>query len=148
MTGLAGPDEDSGVAAALPRLATTFEGHARDLAAASGFAGVSGSFGEESGGTCAGKSRFCFGCGTASGWRPKARRWAVPDPPTLCEMQFSQREAFLVGAFQRLPPAAATELSALAERLAERAPNPRIDWSDSWSDEDLNDFKAASMRRP
>jgi hypothetical protein len=25
--------------------------------------------------------------------------------------------------------------------------NPRIDWSDSWSDEDLNDFRAASLRR-
>ncbi len=43
---------------------------------------------------------------------------------------------------------AATELSALAERLAgTRAGNHRIDWSDSWSDEDLNDFRAASLRR-
>ena len=35
---------------------------------------------------------------------------------------------------RRLPPDAATELSALAERLAELAPNHRIDWSDSWSE--------------
>lgn len=63
------------------------------------------------------------------------------------EMQLSEREASLVGAFRRLPPDTASELSALAERLADLAPNQRIDWSDSWSDEDLNDFRAASLRR-
>jgi hypothetical protein len=63
------------------------------------------------------------------------------------EMQLNEREASLVEAFRRLPPGAATELSALAERLAELAPNHKIDWSDSWSDEDLNDFRAASLRR-
>jgi hypothetical protein len=52
-----------------------------------------------------------------------------------------------VKAFRRLPPDAAAELSALAERLATLTPNCRIDWSDSWSDEDLEDFKAASLRR-
>ncbi len=39
------------------------------------------------------------------------------------------------------------ELSALAERSAELALNHRIDRSDSWSDEDLNEFRAASLRR-
>ena len=39
------------------------------------------------------------------------------------------------------------DLSKLAERLANLAPSGRIDWSDSWSDEDLNDFRAASLRR-
>jgi hypothetical protein len=63
------------------------------------------------------------------------------------EMQLNEREASLVDAFRRLPPDTATELSALAERLAALAPNHRIDWSDSWSDEDLNDFRAASLRR-
>src|SRR5712671_1425312 len=63
------------------------------------------------------------------------------------EMQLNEREVSLVDAFRRLPPDTATELSALAERLAELAPNRRIDWSDSWSDEDLNEFRAASLRR-
>ena len=63
------------------------------------------------------------------------------------EMQLNEREASLVDAFRRLPPDTATELSALAQRLAQLAPNHRIDWSDSWSDEDLNDFRAASLRR-
>jgi len=62
-------------------------------------------------------------------------------------MELTKREASLVQAFRRLPPETATELSALAERLAQLAPNGRIDWSDSWSDEDLNEFRAASLRR-
>jgi len=66
------------------------------------------------------------------------------------EMQLSEREASLVDAFRRRPMETATELSALAERLAELAPNRKIDWSDSWSDswsdEDLNEFRAASLQ--
>ena len=62
-------------------------------------------------------------------------------------MQLNQREASLVEAFRRLPPDAATELASLAERLAELAPNCGIDWSDSWSEEDLKQFRAASLRR-
>lgn len=62
-------------------------------------------------------------------------------------MQLNEREALLVDAFRRLPPYTATELSVLAQRLAELAPNHRIDWSDSWSDEDLTEFRAASLRR-
>lgn len=53
----------------------------------------------------------------------------------------------LVDALRRLPPDTAIELSALVERLADLAPNHRIDWSDSWSDEDLKEFRAASLRR-
>jgi hypothetical protein len=63
------------------------------------------------------------------------------------EMQLNERESSLLAAFRRLPQDAASELSALAERLAELAPNRRIDWSDSWSDEDLKDFRADSQRR-
>jgi len=62
-------------------------------------------------------------------------------------MQLDPREATLVEAFRRLPPETAAELSALAERLATLAPHHKIDWSDSWSDEDLQDFRTASLRR-
>ena len=62
-------------------------------------------------------------------------------------MQLTPREASLVEAFRRLPPNTAAELSALAERLAMLSPNSRIDWSDSWSDEDLHDFRTASLNR-
>ena len=39
------------------------------------------------------------------------------------------------------------ELSSLAQRLAALAPGTTIDWSDSWSDADLREFTAASLRR-
>jgi hypothetical protein len=62
-------------------------------------------------------------------------------------MQLSPGEHALVEAFRRLPPAAAGELSALAERLAALGPDAAIDWSDAWSDADLEQFTAASLRR-
>ena len=65
----------------------------------------------------------------------------------VMEMQLNAREASLVEAFRRLPPDTAAELSALAERLAGLTPNRTIDWSDAWSDEDLKEFRAASLRR-
>jgi hypothetical protein len=63
------------------------------------------------------------------------------------ELPLNAREASLVQAFRRLPPEAAAELTALAERLAALRPDTRIDWSDSWSDEDLKEFTTASARR-
>lgn len=63
------------------------------------------------------------------------------------ELQLNARETSLVEALRRLPPSAAAELTALAERLAALRPNTSIDWSDSWSDEDLKEFTAASFRR-
>jgi hypothetical protein len=63
------------------------------------------------------------------------------------EMQLNPREASLVEAFRRMAPDTAAELSALAQRLATLAPSSKIDWSDSWSDEDLRDFRAASVSR-
>jgi len=62
-------------------------------------------------------------------------------------MQLNAREASLVEAFRRLPPDTAAQLSALAQRLAELTPDRKIDWSDSWSEEDLKEFRAASLRR-
>jgi hypothetical protein len=62
-------------------------------------------------------------------------------------MRISAREEVLLEAFRRLPPDAAVELSALAQRLAALAPGMTIDWADSWSDADLQEFTAASLRR-
>jgi len=47
----------------------------------------------------------------------------------------------------RLPSDSTSELPALVERLAGLAPGTKIDWSDSWSEEDLREFRAASLRR-
>ena len=63
------------------------------------------------------------------------------------EMQISAREEALLEAFRRLPSEAVAELSALAQRLAVLAPGTVIDWSDSWSEEDLQEFTAASLKR-
>jgi hypothetical protein len=63
------------------------------------------------------------------------------------ELLLNKREASLLQAFRRLPTEAAAELAALAERLAALHPNTKIDWSDAWSDEDLKEFTAASVRR-
>jgi hypothetical protein len=62
-------------------------------------------------------------------------------------MQITEREEALLQAFRRLPPTAAAELSALTERLAAGAPDKTIDWYDSWSDADLQEFTAASLKR-
>ncbi|MBZ5611485.1 MAG: hypothetical protein LAP38_24760 [Acidobacteriia bacterium] len=62
-------------------------------------------------------------------------------------MELSKREESLVDVFRRLSPAAAEELAALAERLARVAPTSRLDWSDLWSDSDLQEFTAESLRR-
>ena len=62
-------------------------------------------------------------------------------------MTISPQEEVLLEAFRRLPPNAAVELSSLAQRLASVAPGTAIDWSDSWSDADLREFTAASLRR-
>ncbi len=61
-------------------------------------------------------------------------------------MQLSAGEEVLLDAFRRLPPAAAEELAALVQRLAALAPDTSIDWSDSWSDSDLEEFTAKSVR--
>lgn len=65
----------------------------------------------------------------------------------VMEMQLSPREASLVEAYRKLSADTAAEVSALTERLATLAPDSKIDWSDSWSDEDLREFRAASLRR-
>ena len=63
------------------------------------------------------------------------------------EILVNPQEASLLAAFRRLPRNAAVELSHLIERLAALAPDREIDWSESWSDEDLKEFRAASLRR-
>jgi hypothetical protein len=63
------------------------------------------------------------------------------------DVLLNPQEANLLAAFRRLPPETASELSGLIEPLAALAPDRKIDWSDSWSDEDLDEFRAASLRR-
>ena len=75
---------------------------------------------------------------------PVQKRWSYTDFEG--QMQLTANEEVLVEAFRRLPPATADQLAALVRRLAARAPNTATDWSDSWSDSDLQEFSAASLR--
>lgn len=65
----------------------------------------------------------------------------------MMEIPVTSQEASLLTAFRRLAPDAAGELSRLIERLGAVAPERKVDWSESWSDEDLKEFRAASLRR-
>jgi hypothetical protein len=60
-------------------------------------------------------------------------------------MQLSATEEAFVNAFRRLPAATAEELAGLVRRIAALAPNTAIDWSDSWSDADLEAYSVASL---
>jgi len=62
-------------------------------------------------------------------------------------MQISAPEEALLEAFRRLPPNTAAELSALAQRLASLSAGTTINWSDSWSEADMQEYTAASLRR-
>ena len=62
-------------------------------------------------------------------------------------MEIGEREEVLLDTFRRLPEETAKELSALAQRLAALTPGTTVDWPDSWSDADLREFTAASLRR-
>ena len=72
---------------------------------------------------------------------------AKPYTVWVGSMQLNPKEEALVEAFRRLPPTAADELSALAQRLAAVNPGATVDWSDAWSDADLRDYTEASFRR-
>ena len=62
-------------------------------------------------------------------------------------MELNSQESTLLTAFRQLPAETASELAALVARLAALSPGTRIDWSDSWSDEDLREFTAQSVQR-
>lgn len=62
-------------------------------------------------------------------------------------MDLNPQEAKLLDAFRRLPADTAHELSSLVQRLASLSADTKIDWSDSWSDEDLRAFTIHSVKR-
>ena len=58
----------------------------------------------------------------------------------------TDKEEQLVQAVRTLPPDVAERMMTWAGRLAELAKGQPVDWSGSWSDEDLADATAASLR--
>jgi hypothetical protein len=56
------------------------------------------------------------------------------------------QEESLISVIRGLPPTEASKILEWARQLSDLAGNRRIEWSDSWSDEDLADATAASVR--
>jgi len=60
-------------------------------------------------------------------------------------MVLSAREESLIEAVRALPSEEAEKLLVWARQLADLAGGRQIQWSDSWSDEDLSDAAVASV---
>ena len=62
-------------------------------------------------------------------------------------MVLSAQEESLIGVVRALPPQEAGKVLHWAQQLADLARGRQIEWSDSWTDEDLADATAASVQR-
>lgn len=62
-------------------------------------------------------------------------------------MVLSRQEESLIGVVRALPPDQAGKVLDWACQLADLAGGGPIQWSDSWTDEDLADATAAAVRR-
>jgi len=63
------------------------------------------------------------------------------------KMVLSAQEESLISVVRTLPPEEAGKVLGWARQLADLAGERTIEWSDSWSDEDLAEATAAAMRR-
>ena len=61
-------------------------------------------------------------------------------------MVLTAKEESLVRSLRALTPEAADQVIAWTRQLAELAQGRPVEWSDSWSEEDLRDAQAASLR--
>jgi hypothetical protein len=57
----------------------------------------------------------------------------------------SENEERLVEALRTLPPAAADSVITWATQLSDLVKGRTVDWSDTWTDEDLVDLQRASL---
>jgi hypothetical protein len=57
----------------------------------------------------------------------------------------SQSEELLVQAFRAVPPQAADTLITWAIRLCDLARDKTVEWSDTWTEEDIADLQRASL---
>lgn len=62
-------------------------------------------------------------------------------------MVLSAQEESLIGAVRALPPEEVGKVLNWARQLADLAGGRPVEWSDSWTDEDLADATAAAMQR-
>ena len=57
----------------------------------------------------------------------------------------TEKEELLVQALRALPPEAADKLITWATQLNDLAQGRRVEWSDTWTKEDLDDATSASL---
>ena len=62
-------------------------------------------------------------------------------------MVLNANEESLINVVRMLPPEEAGKVLTWAQQLADLAGGQRIDWADSWSDEDLREATIASLAR-
>jgi len=62
-------------------------------------------------------------------------------------MLLSPQEESLIGVVRSLPPDEAGKVLDWARQLTDLAGGRAVQWSDSWTDEDLAEATAAAMRR-
>jgi hypothetical protein len=62
-------------------------------------------------------------------------------------MVLSAQEKSLIGVVRALPPEEAGKVLNWARQLADLAGGRTIEWSDTWTDEDLADAAAAAVQR-
>jgi len=65
----------------------------------------------------------------------------------MVTMVLSAQEESLIGVVRALPPEEAGKVLNWARQLADLAGGRTIEWSDSWTDEDLADAAAAAIQR-
>ena len=59
----------------------------------------------------------------------------------------SANEESLIQVVRMLPPDEAEKVLVWAQQLVDLSGGQRVEWSDSWSDDDLRDATAASLER-
>jgi hypothetical protein len=62
-------------------------------------------------------------------------------------MVLSASEESLIKVVRTLPPEEARKVLNWAQQLADLGGAERVDWSDSWSDDDLREARVASLER-
>lgn len=62
-------------------------------------------------------------------------------------MVLSADEQSLIKVVRMLPPAEASKVLVWAQQLAELVSDRRVDWSDSWSDDDCREATTAALKR-
>jgi len=61
-------------------------------------------------------------------------------------MVLTEKEESLIGLIRTLPPGEAEKVLNWAQQLADLGAGRKIQWSDSWTDEDLADVAVAALR--